>query len=74
MGAAFAFAGEVFGWSEQPVEGNDNEVEDNLVEDAPFGFVQVEGVPDFLDNGEVGRVGSGLRIVVVAELLVVSRE
>ena len=70
--AAFAFSGQVFGWSKQPVEGDDDEVEDNFVEHAPFFVVQVQDLLEFPDDGQVGWVGSSGRVVVVAELFVIS--
>ena len=68
MGAGFGGGGVgVFGWAEQPEETDDDEVVSDGVEDAPLGVVEVEGVGDATDDGEVDRVGSVFGFVVALE-------
>ena len=57
----------VFGWSEQPEEADDDEVASNCVEGAPYGVVEVEGVADAADDGEVDRAGAVFGLVFVVE-------
>ena len=57
------------GWSQEPVEGDDDEVEGVLVEDSFFRVVEVDGFWDSWEDGDVGRVGFGLGVVFVSERL-----
>ena len=57
----------VFGWSEQPEKTDDDEVASDGVEDAPLGVVEVEGVADAADDGEVDGVGAVLGLVFAVE-------
>ena len=49
---------EVFGWSKQPVEGDNDEVDGVTVGSSPFWVFEVQGVEHSTDNGEVDWVGS----------------
>ena len=48
----------VFGWSEQPEEADDAEVAYDLVVDSPDGVIEVEGVVEGAEDGDVGGVGA----------------
>ena len=71
LGAGFGGGGvggvSVFDWSEQPEEADDDEVVSNGVEGAPDGVVEVEGVADAADDGEVDRVGAVFGLVFALE-------
>ena len=56
-----------FGWSEQPEETDDDEVVSDGVEDTPFGVIEVEGVAETPDDGEVDWVGSVFGFVFALE-------
>ena len=56
---------EVFGGSQEPPEGHDDEVNDMGVEDPVFGVGSVESFRERSEDGDVGGVGSGAGIVVV---------
>ena len=53
--------------TKQPEVGDDDEVDDVLVGLAPDRMRGVEAVDQGLDEEDVGRVGSGLGIVLIAE-------
>ena len=57
----------VFGWSEQPEEGDHNEVTDVFVEGTVLEVVEIEGGEQGPDDGDVDRVGSAWRVIVVLE-------
>lgn len=58
---------EIFGGAEEPVEADDAEVDDVGVE-APKGvMVDIKGLVEASEDGEVDRVGSGGRPIFVAE-------
>ena len=60
LGAA-VFGGsaiEVFGWPKEPVEGDDDEVDDVGVESSHFGVLNPTGLGERSEDGEVGRVGA----------------
>jgi hypothetical protein len=54
----FGFGVEVFSWPEEPVEGNDAEEDDMLVEDSKFVVVDVKDVVEGPQDGDVGGVGA----------------
>ena len=54
----------VFGRPEEPVEGDDNEVEEMSVEGPVDGISGVEDVEGGADDGEVDRVSSVRRVIV----------
>ena len=56
--AAFSSGIQVFRWPKEPVEGDDDEVDDVGVGNAEFGMFSLEDVNDGADNGDVGRVGA----------------
>ena len=64
----------VFGRSEEPEEGNDDEVNDVLVEGSILGMVPVQDVVELSQYGDVGWVGTAGRIVCVSEGFEESRE
>ena len=66
---ADAFVGfAVLGRAEKPVETNDREVDGDVVGAAVDGVFQVKDVPEAGDDGDVGGVGAGCRVVFVAEV------
>ena len=75
LGASFSSGGEeVFGWSHEPVEGDDDEVDDVGVEASPHRVVEVEDVEEAQEDGDVGWVGPQGGAVLVREPLEVSSE
>ena len=58
LAAAFLVAGKVLRRAEEPVEGDDDEVDDMGVEAPEFGVVGVQGVGERADNGKVDRVAA----------------
>ena len=58
----------IFARTKQPEVGDDDEVNDVLVGLAPDGMRGVEAVDQGLDEEDVGRVGSGLGVILVTEL------
>ena len=65
---------QVFGRAEQPEEGGDDEVDGMGVEGAVDAMGSVEGCGEASQDDSVDRVGSGGRIVLVAESFEVSLE
>ena len=59
----------VFAGTKQPEVGDDDEVDDVLVGLAPDGMSGVEAVDQGLNEEDVGRVGSGLGVILIAECL-----
>ena len=59
----------VFCGAQEPVEGDNDEVDDVLVERSKFGVFCVEQVVEFSDDRDVCWVGSCLWVVVVSERL-----
>ena len=53
----------VLGRSQQPEEGDNDEVNDVLVEDSVSGMLEIKGILEGAQDGDIDRVGSGLRIV-----------
>ena len=51
------------GRAQQSEVGDNNEVDDVLVEDAIFGVLQVEDVQEGSQDGDVDRAGSCLRVI-----------
>jgi hypothetical protein len=65
LGAGVGTGGlRVFGRPEEPVEGDDNEVEEMSVEGPVDGISGVEDVEGGADDGEVDRVSSFRRVIV----------
>jgi hypothetical protein len=64
----------VLRWAEEPVEGNDGEVDDMAVDLAVDGVVGVEDIEEFADDSDVSRVGSFGRVVFVGHSFVESLE
>ncbi len=60
---------EVFGWPEEPVEGDDNEVHDVGVERAVLCVLEVESLLKATQDGKVGWVGAAGRFVLVSQAL-----
>ena len=56
--ASFSGCVQVFRGRKEPVEGDDDEVDDVGVGDAEFGMLSLEDVDDGADNGDVSRVGA----------------
>ena len=74
-GASFGRGGvEVFGRLQEPEEGNNDEVDGVGVEHSINGVVDVQGVDEGLQDGDVGWVGSSGRFIFVAEGLEESSE
>ena len=65
---------ELFGRAQEPLEGNDDEVDDVGVECPMFSVLEVEGVEEASEDGEVGWVGSSGRVVFAPEALEESSE
>jgi len=65
--AAFGSALGVLGGAEEPVEGDDSEVDDALVGETCAGVVGVQDVEQIADDDDVGGVGSAWRVVILAE-------
>jgi hypothetical protein len=65
---------EVLGGAEEPVEGDDDEVDNVLVEAAFFRVVEVKGVQEGSQDGDVCRVGSSGGVILVPEALEESSE
>jgi hypothetical protein len=76
LGATVFIGGvvQVFGRTEQPVEGNDDEVDNVGVESAVLGVLSVEGVHEAADDGDVRWMSPGGWIVFVPESLEESSE
>ena len=76
LGASVGVRGvvEVFGWAQQPEEGDDDEVDGGAVECAFDGMVGVQGIDEALEDGDVGRVGSFGRFIFISEGLDKSSE
>jgi hypothetical protein len=55
----------VLRWTKEPVEGNDGEVDNMLLDLALAGIGSVEGREEFADDCDVSRVGSFGRVVLV---------
>jgi hypothetical protein len=64
----------VLRWAEEPVEGNDGEVDDMSVDLAVNGVVGVEDVEEFADDSDASRVESFGRVVFVGHAFVESLE
>ena len=60
---------EVLGWSQEPVEGHDNEVDEVCVEGSPLGMRCVKDLEEGLDDGKVCRAGPRGRVVFIGESL-----
>ena len=68
LGASGDFGGEgIFGGSEEPVEGDDDQVYDVGVEHTPGGVGGVEGSPQGSDDSEICGVGSSGWVVFVSQ-------
>ena len=75
LGASFGgVAVEAFAWSQEPMECDDDEVDDMFVECAMDRVIGVEGCGESSENGDIGGVGSRGRFVFVAEALEESSE
>jgi len=61
------FGVEVFGWPEEPVEGNDAEEDDVVVEGSKFVVVDVKDVVEGAEDGDVGRVGAACGSIFLFE-------
>ena len=57
----------VFTGAEEPEEGDNGEVDGDLVDESPLGVVSVEVVEEGPDDGEVGWVGPFAGVVLVAD-------
>jgi hypothetical protein len=64
----------VLRWAEEPVEGDDGEVDDMAVDLTVNGVVGVEDIEEFADDGDVGRVGALGGVVLVGHPLEESLE
>ena len=60
--------------AEEPVEGNDGEVDDMAVDLAVDGVIHVEGRCELTDDSDVGGVGALGRVVLVGHPFVESME
>jgi hypothetical protein len=64
----------VLRWAEEPVEGDDGEVDDMAVDLAVDGVVGVKDFEECADDGDVSRVGAFGRVVFVGHPFVESLE
>ena len=62
-----AVSQEVFSGPEEPEEGNNDEVDGVGIEHAVNGVVEIQGVDEGLQDGDVGWVGSGGRFIFITE-------
>ena len=69
LAASFFWRFEVLSWAQEPVEGDDDEVEGVLVEHSFLHMVKVEGFGHGSEDGDVGWVGSGLGVVFFSQRL-----
>ena len=58
---------QVLSWPEEPIEGDNDEVDDVGVGNTIFGVFGVEGVDDGTNDGDVGWVGTGFWVVFIAQ-------
>ena len=65
--ASFFWCFEVLSRAQEPVEGNNDEVEGVLVEHSFFRMIEVKGFRHGSEDGDVGWVGSGLGVVFFSQ-------
>ena len=63
----FGFWVEVFSWPEEPVEGDDAEEDDMVVEGSKFVVINVKDVVEGSEDGDVGRVGASCGSILLFE-------